>query len=138
MSAVYCDTSALYALLDRGDANADAAAKTWELLAGVSTPLVTTNYVVLETVALVQARLGMKAVAALRALLDPFVSVHYVDVALHLAALEQLISLSRRAVSLVDCAGFAFMRQNGLNRAFAFDRHFREFGFDPVRTNSSP
>lgn len=132
MSAVYCDTSALYALLHRGDANAEHAAKAWEGLADESTPLVTTNYVVLETVALVQARLGMDAVTALRALVDPFVSVHYVDGALHLAALEQVVSLARRTVSLVDCASFAFMRQHGISRAFAFDRHFREFGFDPM------
>ena len=134
MSAVYCDTSALYALLDRSDSNAASAAKLWEEFADEPTSLVTINYVVLEAVALVQARLGMEAVAALRSLVDPFVSVHYVDAALHLAALEQVVSLSRRAVTLVDCASFAFMRQHGISRAFAFDRHFGEFGFHPVRT----
>jgi predicted nucleic acid-binding protein len=49
-----------------------------------------------------------------------------------LAALEQVVSLSRRAISLVDCASFAFMRQHGLRRAFAFDRHYVEFGFDRI------
>jgi predicted nucleic acid-binding protein len=120
----------LYALLDRGDANAGPAARAWERLTNESVSLVTTNYVVLESVALVQARLGMEAVAALRSLVDPFISVHYVGDALHLAAMEQLVSLSRRGLSLVDCASFAFMRQHGISRAFAFDRHFREFGFD--------
>ena len=129
MSAVYCDTSALYALLDRSDVNARLAANSWEGLADASIPLVTTNYVVLETIALVQARLGIDAVIELRSLVDPFIAIHYVDAALHLAALEQLVSLSRRAVSLVDCASFAFMRQHGISRAFAFDRHFQEFGF---------
>jgi predicted nucleic acid-binding protein len=132
MSAVYCDTSALYALLDRSDANAQDAVKSWDGLVEASIALVTTNYVVLETIALVQARLGMGAVTALRSLVDPFISVHYVDAPLHLAALEQVVSLSRRAVSLVDCASFAFMRQHGISRAFAFDRHFREFGFGPA------
>ena len=132
MSAVYCDTSALYALLDRSDANARVAANSWEGLADASIRLVTTNYVVLESISLVQARLGIDAVTELRSILDPFISVHYVDAALHLAALEQLVSLSRRAVSLVDCASFAFMRQHGISRAFAFDRHFQEFGFVPA------
>jgi predicted nucleic acid-binding protein len=132
LSAVYCDTSALYALLDRSDANAGRAAKVWEVLTDEATSLVTTSYVVLETVALVQARLGMEAVTALRMIVDPFISVHYVDAPLHLAALEQVVSLSRRALSLVDCTSFAFMRQHGIKCVFAFDRHFREFGFVPT------
>jgi len=131
-AAVYCDTSALYALLDRSDANSSSAAEAWQRLADESASLVTTNYVVVEAVALTQARLGMAAVSALRTLIDPFITVHYVDAVLHLAAFEQVVSLSRRAVSLVDCASFTFMRQHGLGRAFAFDRHFREFGFEPV------
>jgi len=132
LSAVYCDTSALYALLDRADANAADAARAWEAMAAESASLVTTNYVVVESVALTQVRLGTEAVKALRAFLDPFVTVHYVDAALHLASLEQVVSMSRRAVSLVDCASFAFMRQHGITRAFTYDRHFREFGFAPV------
>ncbi len=129
MKTVFCDTSALYALLDRGDVHAAAAIAAWESLVTGSTMLVTTNYVALETVALVQSRLGLPAVAALRTLLEPFVSIRFVDAALHQAALEQVVALSRRAVSLVDCASFAFMRQNGVRSAFTFDRHFAEFGF---------
>ena len=92
----------------------------------------TTSYVVLESVSLVQARMGIEAVRGLQILLDPLVSVHFVDEMLHVAAIEQLLTLSRRSVSLVDCASFAFMRHNGLERAFSFDRHFAEFGFSLV------
>jgi predicted nucleic acid-binding protein len=95
-------TSALYALLDRSDANAKPGLRIWDRLMVDSAPLVTTNYVVLEAVALLQARLGVDAVTALRALVEPFISIHYVDSALHFAALEQLVSIARRGVSLVD------------------------------------
>jgi predicted nucleic acid-binding protein len=132
LSSIFCDTSGLYALLDRSDLHAPAAVAAWESLVAGSAALVTTNYVAVETVALVQARLGLPAVDGLRAVLDPFVAVHFVDAGLHQAALEQVVALSRRAVSLVDCASFAFMRQNGVRSAFTFDRHFTEFGFSIV------
>jgi predicted nucleic acid-binding protein len=130
MSAVFCDTSALYALLDRSDANASAAGAIWGRLLDDSGTILTTNYVMVETVSLVAARLGIKAVSALRDLMGPFVTVHWIDRALHLAALEQLLALNRRKLSLVDCSSFAFMRHHAVGKAFSFDHHFSEFGFE--------
>jgi|GEM_PF-2518604 len=36
----------------------------------------------------------------------------------------------RQPLRLVDCSSFQVMRQLGIQRAFAIDRHFREQGFD--------
>jgi predicted nucleic acid-binding protein len=55
---VFVDTSAFYAGLDRDDINHSRAKNAWtDLLAG-ETRLLTSNYVLLETSALVQKRLG--------------------------------------------------------------------------------
>jgi predicted nucleic acid-binding protein len=40
-----------------------------------------------------------------------------------------LLAASRRQLSLVDCASFEVMRRGELQRAFAFDKHFRERRF---------
>ncbi len=35
-------------------------------------------------------------------------------------------------VSFTDCVSFSLMRRHGLNRAFTFDRHFADAGFELV------
>jgi predicted nucleic acid-binding protein len=37
---------------------------------------------------------------------------------------------ARRHLTLVDCASFESMRRLTVRRAFAFDRHFEEQGFE--------
>ena len=58
---VFVDTSALYAVLDRNDANHRSATATWEKLLSGRESLATTNYVLVETSALIQHRLGLHA-----------------------------------------------------------------------------
>ncbi len=131
MNRIFCDTSGLYALLDRRNAYGERATAAWRRFLADSTPLVTTNYVFLECATLLQARIGLRAVAAFREIAEAFVETHWVDRTLHVAALDQLQSLDRRGL-MVDCSSFAFMRRNALTHAFTFDRHFEEFGFERV------
>jgi predicted nucleic acid-binding protein len=35
-------------------------------------------------------------------------------------------------LSLVDCASFEVMRLHGIRKAFAFDKHFREQGYELI------
>ena len=50
----------------------------------------------------------------------------------HRAAAAALLAAGRRGISLVDCSSFEVMRRLGLERAFAFGRHFAEAGFQLV------
>ncbi len=59
---VFVDTSALYAVFDRDDANHEAAKEVWAQLLRASATLFTSNYVLVETTALLQRRLGLAAV----------------------------------------------------------------------------
>ena len=60
---VFVDTSAFYAVLDRDDARHARAKRAWhKLLEGGEHAAITTNYVVVETVAIAQNRLGVQAV----------------------------------------------------------------------------
>ena len=128
----FVDTSALLALLDGGDDNHAAAVDAWRKLAEQSAQLVTTNYVVVETTAVAQRRLGLDAVRALVNDVLPLLDVVFIDQATHAAAMGALFAAGRRHLSLVDCASFEVMRQANLTTAFAFDRDFAAQGFDAV------
>lgn len=126
----FVDTSSLYALLDEDDDNHPAAA-TWFSTSGSdpSDVLVSHSYAVVETAALVQRRLGPRAVRALFDAFIPAISVHFVDEVLHSRAVAAYLAGLRRHVSFVDWVSFQLMRDASLDRAFAFDRDFTHEGF---------
>ena len=127
--SVFTDTSALYAILDADDANHAPAAAEWQRLLISQIPLVTTNYVLVETMALVQHRLGVQAVRLFEQEVSPILQITWIDQATHQAGVAAVLAAGRRALSLVDCVSFESMRQLGLRDAFAFDSHFAEQGF---------
>ena len=127
---IFVDTSALYAVLDRDDQNHPLAKSTWATLLREDDALIVTNYVVVETTALVQHRLGMEAVRLLCGDILPALDVHWIGEDEHLHAQNALLAADRRKVSLVDCSSFHVMRKRMVRTAFAFDPHFREQGFD--------
>jgi predicted nucleic acid-binding protein len=127
--SVFLDSSALYAVFDQDDAYHSAARREWATLLTRSTPLVTSNYVLVESFALLQSRLGMKAVAALVEDVLPALEVEWVTSDDHRSAVSALLAANRRNLSLVDCTSFQVMRRLGVRSAFVFDAHFREQGF---------
>ena len=134
----FVDTSAFLAFLDRDDEHHVKAAQTWKGLLRGSARLSTTNYVLVELLALTQNRLGLKAVRAFERSIRPVLTVHWVDSGLHEAAVASLLSQPRRRLSLVDCVSFECMRRAGIRHYFAFDRHFREQGFDLLAGKIQP
>jgi uncharacterized protein len=125
---VFVDTSALYAVLVRGQAQHVEASTRWQqLLTDRAVRLFTSNYVVLESCALVNRRLGKQAVVDLCRALVPATTVLWVDQAAHHAATEAMLVTGRDGPSLVDCTSFALMDAHGINQAFAYDKHFDDF-----------
>lgn len=125
----FVDTSGFFALFDADDSHHADARKQWERLLDSNADLVTTSYVLVETLALMQSRLGMDAVRMFQADVYPLLHVVWVDEDFHAQAVESLLTAGLKDLSLVDCASFAVMRSNGWNDAMAFDRHFVEQGF---------
>lgn len=129
---LFVDTSALYAVLDRDDRLHDDAKAVWEDLLGSDESLLTTNYVVLETFALTQSRLGVEAVRVLADEVLPTFRMEWITEKDHGGAVQAVLAAGRRDLSLVDCSSFAVMRRLGLRKAFAFDRDFGDQGFETV------
>lgn len=126
---IFVDTSALYALLDADDKNHERAKRAW--LEWIYQPVrfISSNYILLESFALIQRRLGMEAVRGFQEGIVPILQVYWVTPELHTAALSTFLSADRRRLSMVDCTSFEIMRRLELTHAFAFDRHFSEQGF---------
>jgi predicted nucleic acid-binding protein len=126
--SVFADTSFFIALLDDGDDMHGDAVVQWRRAAGYL-PVLTSNYVVVESCVVLQRHMGVAAVRRfVRQILDP-VEVQWVTSADHERALEALLVADRRNLSLVDCVSFEVMRRLDIRECLAFDQHFVEQGF---------
>jgi len=108
------------------------AAATWNDLLDRGEDLLTSNYVLLETYAILQRRFGLTYVDQLRRLAVPAMSVHWVTAEQHDASLSAVLAANRRDLSLVDCTSFVVMRDLHVERVFSLGPHFAEQGFQIV------
>lgn len=132
MSTIFIDTSAFLAVLDADDMFHAGAKKTWGELLLSGALLVTSNYILVETFALVQNRLGLSALRLFQEDIAPLLSIRWIDAANHAAATSALLAANRKKLSLVDCTSFEVMRRAAIKCAFTFDGHFKEQGFDCI------
>jgi uncharacterized protein len=130
---IFVDTSALLAVLDADDQQHMSAREAWQDLVAREEDLVCTNYILVETFALVQHRLGVEAVRTLQEDIVPVLRIEWIDAQSHNTSVAALLTAARRQLSLVDCASFDAMRRLGISTALTFDRHFDEQGFQRVR-----
>ena len=126
---VFIDTSAFYALMDRSDSCHEKAKKMWAFLLDKNGSFKTTNYIMIEVLALLQNRLGFEAAYLFSNDILGLVDILWVDESRHNLAFELWLSLGRKKLSLVDCVSFITMRHYKLENVFGFDRHFVEQGF---------
>lgn len=128
---VFVDTSAWYAVADRGDANHLLAGRLFTSLIAEKAQLVTTNYVVSETYTLLRVRLGAEAAHAfLRSVRASMQAQRiFVQSEWEAAAEELLLQYADHDFSYVDATSFVTMRRLSIDEAFTFDRHFAAAGF---------
>ncbi|MBE2220215.1 MAG: type II toxin-antitoxin system VapC family toxin [Anaerolineae bacterium] len=129
---VFVDTSAFLSLLNKEESNAQTAWEIWQQLGAKKAEITTTNYVVIESTALIQNRLGLDAVRDFQKLFVPLISLIWVDATLHKIGMSFMLAANRRQLSLVDCVSFATMRELNIEHYFAFDQHFDEQGFTKI------
>lgn len=125
---IFIDTSALYALMDADDRNHERARDAWAQWLDQPIQFLTSNYVLLESLALIQHRLGIQAARQFDEELMPVLRVHWIDAELHTTALKMVLAIGQRDLSLVDCTNIELMRRLGHRTIFAFDRHYPEQG----------
>jgi len=130
--SLFVDTSAFYALLDADDQNHRRSANAWQEMMAAEQNVVTTNYILIETFALIQSRLGLDAVREFHEDIVPVLNVEFITPGMHRLGIAALLAASKRGLSLVDCVSFEVMRELGMKSAFTFDSHFRDYGFTVI------
>lgn len=131
---IFFDTSAVYALADRADENHQRAKEIFKQIIEGEEELVLHNYVVVESVALIQHRLGLSQVKKFLQDVE-LLQILWVDELLHKKAIAYLKRYGKRKLSLVDCVSFAIMKDHRIQQAFAFDDDFEKAGFEILSPN---
>lgn len=117
---VFIDTSGFLAVLDEDDEFQPTAKKIWHDLIASDENLITSNYVLVETIALAQHRLGLESVRAFQEDIYPLLQVIWIDNITHEKAISSVLNFSRRKLSLVDCTSFEIMQRMGIKKVFLF------------------
>lgn len=130
MARILVDTSAVYALIDRSDRwHSTAKAALEDIKKSRSEPILT-NFVVAECHALLLVRLGPSLARSW--LTSNVWSVQRVSIEDEARAISIIAKYTDKSFSYADATSFAVMERLAIRRAFAFDPHFRQYGFQVV------
>jgi len=129
MSPVFVDTSGFYAFLNREDPFHRRAKDLFLRAREEQWSLFTSSYVVHESWALIQARLGWDAVEDWLSALLPMCEIVWVDETLHRLGAARARQARERRLSLTDCVSFELMSSRGCRRAIADDEHFNKMSY---------
>ena len=125
---IFLDTSAAYAAIDTADPHHEEAAERLQAALQQRIAVLTHNYVVLVSAALMQRRLGLDA--ALTFLKDTrLLKIHWITQEDHTEAVDLLEQRGKRNLSLVDCMSFVVMKQHSVTTALVYDSDFQAEGF---------
>jgi uncharacterized protein len=127
MRPIFVDTSVIVALLNRNDALHHQAKNIILKLENERASLVITNYIRLETHALLMHRAGSDL--AIKFLEDKTWHVEWVSEEDENKAQELLTKYNDKRFSLTDAVSFVIMSRLNISEAFTFDRHFQQYGW---------
>src|SRR6266542_3221500 len=126
MRQVFVDTGAFYAALNRKDQYHREAAMLFALAVTEAWRMLTSNFVVAETHALVLTRLGRDLAAEwLRSVPADVIRVTEQDEA---KARRIIFSYRDKEFSYCDATSFTVMERLRIRSAMAFDPHFAQYG----------
>jgi predicted nucleic acid-binding protein len=132
MVTIFIDTSAIFALVNSADEDNSTAWDVWKASTERGDEFLTNNYAIVESIALIQNRLGILVVHKLLDNIAPLLHIVWVDKDQHEASINHVLTANRRNLSLVDCSAFETMRGLGVETVFTFDDHFRDQGFNVI------
>jgi len=134
MKGLFVDTGGWVACIDQGDpryAGATQARDAWLEQGGV---LVTTDYVIDETLTLLRKRFGLTVAQAWweRVEGSPRLRWEWVGMARAEKARDLFFRFRDKDYSFTDCTSFVVMKELKLKQALTADRHFTQMGFQVV------
>ena len=126
---VFVDNSGIFALLVKNDSMHTQARKNFTYFAQQKAQLFTSSFVLVETISLLQRRVGFESVRDFNIKILPLIEIIWTDKEWYARAIHRLLLQGQKDISLVDCLSFEIMDSYDISSAFTFDRHFQEMGF---------
>ena len=133
MKSVFVDTSGFYAFLDRDDRFHAEAKRLFLKSETGEWILVTSSYVLHESWALIQARLGWDAVEDFLREMVVRCRIVWVDERMHRLGAARARQARERRLSLTDCVSFEVMLAEGCREYLGDDEHFTTNGFQAAQ-----
>lgn len=133
---IFFDTSAFYAMEVEADANHQKAMAVKEsILKNKYGMPVTTNLVIAEAITLLRFKAGLREAVAFgeKVFASRILTIVRVNESLEAKALELFKKYSDKVLSFTDCVSFAVMEELRISKAFAFDEHFLQAGYEVVK-----
>lgn len=131
MKGLFVDTGGWMACADGADPAHEAACEARDAALEAGAILVTTDYVMDETLTLIRMRLGLSAAKAWWELVESSSRLRWEWVGIERAekARKAFFRFRDKSYSFTDCTSFVVMQELALKEALATDRHFRQMGF---------
>ncbi|PKO05108.1 MAG: VapC toxin family PIN domain ribonuclease [Chloroflexi bacterium HGW-Chloroflexi-3] len=130
--SIFIDTSAFLAILNKEDHFHQIAKRTWEEVNLSEEYLICSNYVIIETISLLQKRFGIEALRIFENEVRPIIDIIWIDQTIHHAGMVVVLTTNQRKLSLVDCTSFEILRNIHVEKVFTLDSHFSEQGFNII------
>lgn len=125
------DSSAYLALLDQDDEHYKTATRIFSSASQEGFRFMTTNFVVAEAHALVLSFLGpRKGREFLQSAAQGTIRIYRIEEEDEEQARAVVLRYEDKDFSLVDCLSFAAMEKYSIPYAFAFDKHFKQYGIE--------
>jgi uncharacterized protein len=131
MKGLFVDTTGWIACADGADPAHEGACTARDAALEAGQTLVTTDYVVDETLTLLRFRLSLAAALAWWEQINrsPRVRWEHIDNERFEKARQLFFQYRDKDFSFTDCTSFVVMRELRLTDALSTDRHFRQMGF---------
>jgi uncharacterized protein len=140
MKAVFVDTAGWMACADSADPAHRHSCAARDAVLEANQTLVTTDFIVDETLTLIRLRLGLDAAETWWRQIDGSHRLRWerIDAARFERARQLMFQHRDKDYSFTDCTSFAIMRELRLIDALTTDRHFRQMGFQMLAGSRSP
>ncbi len=132
---IFVDSSAWFAIEAEDEINHQSAQKFLvEIASGKHGILITTDYVLDETLTLLQSKKGLPVALTFieKIRKSKSIRVFWVSESIFEKALDIFKKTSDSQWSFTDCTSFALMKDLSITEAFTFDNHFMQVGFQKL------
>lgn len=127
--SIFIDACAFIALINISDGLHSRASDLFTKATESDEEFFTSNYVILETIFLLQRELGLSAVNDFRKFMLPIINIIWIDEKIHNYCLNNLIAAEKRKISFTDYSSFYILDNFKIDTIFTFDKHFKEKGY---------